>query len=175
MTRLLCILTVTAWSLLALWSPPTVVAAAPTWWVEPAMATCESLGVPGRLAVAIILTESGGQPYAIRVNQGQGRAIFPTTYAAGVRAVDVARQATANLDLGLFQVNYCTWGPRLGLTPAQLLHPDVNLWAGCTVLREALAAGGAPWQQIGRYHSPTPARQRAYAHKVATWLTALTK
>jgi soluble lytic murein transglycosylase-like protein len=152
---------------------PMALATPPTWWVQPARQTCEGMGVPGSLAVAVILTESGGQPYALRVNQGRGVAVFPPTYAAGVRALQVALRVTTRLDLGLFQVHYPTWGPRLGLTAAQLLHPPVNLWAGCTILREALAAGGAPWQQIGRYHSPTPARQRAYARKVAVWLTKL--
>jgi soluble lytic murein transglycosylase-like protein len=127
------------------------------------------------LAVAVILTESRGQPYAIRVNQGPGTAVYPVTYAAGVQAVARAVQTTPNTDIGLMQVNYQTWGPRLGLTPAQLLHPTVNLWAGCTVLQQALATGGAVWQQIGRYHSPTSARQVSYARKVAAWLTLLTK
>jgi soluble lytic murein transglycosylase-like protein len=139
------------------------------------METCEALGVPGVLAVAVILTESRGQPYAIRVNQGTGQAVFPVTYAAGVQAVTAALARTPNTDLGLMQVNYATWGPRLGLTPAQLLHPTVNLWAGCTVLKQALATDGALWQQIGRYHSPTPARQHVYAQKVTAWLTILTK
>jgi soluble lytic murein transglycosylase-like protein len=151
----------------------TALAAPPTWWVQPARQTCEAMGVPGKLAVAVILTESGGQPYALRVNYGSGVAVFPPTYAAGVRALQVALRVTTRLDLGLFQVHYPTWGPRLGLSPAQLLHPAVNIRSGCTILRDALAAGGASWQQIGRYHSPTPARQRAYARKVAAWLTKL--
>lgn len=149
------------------------VATPPTWWVQSARQTCEAMGVSGNLAVAVILTESGGQPYALRVNHGRGVAVFPPTYAAGVRALQVALRVASQLDLGLFQVHYPTWGPRLGLTPAQLLQPAVNLRAGCTILRDALAAGGAPWQQIGRYHSPTPARQRAYARKVAAWLMQL--
>ena len=146
-----------------------------TWWVTPAMATCEALGVPGRLAVAVILTESRGQPYAIRVNQGPGQVLLPATYAAGVQAVTAILPRTPNMDLGLMQVNYATWGPRLGLTPSQLLHPTVNLWAGCTVLQQALATGGALWQQLGRYHSPTPARQYRYAQQVTTWLSVLTE
>jgi soluble lytic murein transglycosylase-like protein len=139
------------------------------------METCEALGVPGVLAVAVILTESRGQPYALRVNQGNGYAVFPPTYAAGVQAVTRVLPRTRNVDLGLMQVNYATWGPRLGLTPAQLLHPTGNLWAGCTVLKQALATGGALWQQLGRYHSPTPARQYRYAQQVTAWLTVLTE
>ena len=101
--------------------------------------------------------------------------MFPATYEAGVQAVTATLPRTPNMDLGLMQVNYATWGPRLGLTPAQLLHPTVNLWAGCTVLQQALATGGALWQQLGRYHSPTPARQYRYAQQVTTWLRVLTE
>jgi soluble lytic murein transglycosylase-like protein len=162
------------WCVLSMPGCP-VQATSPTWWVQSAMETCEALGVPGRLAVAVILTESRGQPYAIRVNQGTGYAVFPATYAAGVQAVTAAVTRAPNTDLGLMQVNYAIWGPRLGLTPAQLLHPTVNLWAGCTVLKQALTTGGALWQQLGRYHSPTPARQYAYARRVMAWLSILAK
>ena len=98
--------------ILGLWVS-SVQATPPTWWVSPAMETCEALGVPGLLAVAVILTESRGQPYAIRVNQGKGKVVFPTTYEAGAQAVTVALTRTSNMDLGLMQVNYATWGPRL--------------------------------------------------------------
>ena len=77
-----------------------VQATPPTWWVLPAMETCEALGVPGVLAVAVILTESRGQPYAVRVNQGPGRTLLPATYEAAVQAVTVAlqQQTTAGGD-----------------------------------------------------------------------------
>jgi soluble lytic murein transglycosylase-like protein len=152
-----------------------VQATPPTWWVPLALETCEALGVPGPLAVAVILTESRGQPYAIRVNQGTGHTLVSTTYEAGVLAVTSVLQHTSNADVGLMQVNYATWGSRLGLTAAQLLHPTINLWAGCTVLRQSLAAGGELWQQIGRYHSPAPARQYTYAQHVTAWLRLLTR
>jgi soluble lytic murein transglycosylase-like protein len=125
--------------------------------------------------VAVILTESRGQPYAIRVNQGAGQVLSPATYEAGVQAVTAILPRTSNMDLGLMQVNYATWGSRLGLIPAQLLHPTVNLWAGCTVLQQALATDGVLWQQLGRYHSPTPARQYRYAQQVTTWLRVLSE
>jgi hypothetical protein len=38
------------------------------------------------------------------------------------------------------------------------------------MLRQALEGGGSLWQQIGRYHSPVPTRQHAYAQKVFAWL-----
>jgi len=143
------------------------------WWVRPAVQTCQRFGVPGALVVSIILAESGGEPYAIRVNQGRGVAVFPRTYEAGARAAEVAVRFTPNVDLGLMQVNFREWGRPLGLTPAQLLRPDVNLLVGCAVLKQALETDGPAWQRVGRYHSPHPARQRAYAGRVAAWLRAL--
>lgn len=146
--------------------------AASTWWVEPAVRTCQAFGVSRILAMSIILTESGGEPYAIRVNHGRGIALFPRTYEDAARMAEATVRITPNVDLGLMQVNYREWGRPLGLTPAQLLHPEVNLLVGCAILRLALAEGGPVWQGIGRYHSPHPERQRAYATKVAAWLKA---
>lgn len=162
--------------------------AAATWWVEPAVQTCQTFGISRFLAISIILTESGGEPYAIRVNrpfgkaQGKGRgpvlsgvegmALFPRTYEAAARMAEAAVRITPNVDLGLMQVNYREWGRPLGLTPTQLLHPELNLLVGCAILKLALAEGGPVWQGIGRYHSPYPGRQRAYATKVAAWLKA---
>lgn len=149
------------------------VQAAATWWIEPAMQTCRAWGVPPSLAMSVILAESGGQPYAIRVNAGGGRVMVPRSREDAARMAEAAVRVTPNVDLGLMQVNYREWGKPLGLTPAQLVDPEVNLEVGCAVLKLALAAGGADWQRVGRYHSPDPVRQRLYAAKVAGWLQAL--
>jgi soluble lytic murein transglycosylase-like protein len=137
------------------------------------MQTCEALGVPGLLAVAVILTESRGQPYAVRINAGAGVAVYPATYEAAQQATSVGLALTDNLDLGLMQVNYHYQGRPRGLSPAELLRPRTNLRVGCTVLKEALAGRGPAWQRIGRYHSGNPGRQRAYALRVTLWLEAL--
>ena len=88
---------------------------------------CQPLGVPGLLALAVIATESRGQPYAIRVNQGPGQVLLPATYAAGVQAVTATLPRTPNMDLGLMQVNYATWGappgPHPGPTPPSNRQP----------------------------------------------------
>jgi hypothetical protein len=151
------------------------------------VAACHQVGVPASLALAIVATESGGRPYAIRVNTGRGTASFPATYAAAVHTVTTVSQYTTNVDLGLFQLNYrevqrrsaawtqqgalrAFWQPLHGVAPSSLLAPPVNALVGCVMLRQALDGGGALWQQIGRYHSPMPTRQHAYAQKVFAWL-----
>jgi hypothetical protein len=144
-------------------------------WVGPAIETCEALGVPGVLALAVILTESLGQPYAVRINHGTGVSRYPSTVQAAEQVTLAALTQTDNLDVGLMQVNYRHHGRRHGVTPTDLIHPQVNLRVGCTVLQEALVSGGSLWERIGRYHSPHPARQRAYAQRVRRWLMLLTQ
>ncbi len=159
-------------------------------WRVTIVAACQQVGVPATLALAIVATESGGRPYAIRVNTRRGTASFPTTYAAAVATVTAASQHTTNVDLGLFQLNYrevqrrsvawaqqgpfrVFWQPLHGVAPALLLAPQVNALVGCVMLRQALEGGGPLWQQIGRYHSPVPTRQHPYAQRVFAWLDRL--
>jgi hypothetical protein len=156
-------------------------------WQVTTVAACHQVGVPVALALAVVATESGGRPYAIRVNTGHGTAHFPATYAAAVQTVTVTSQRTTNVDLGLFQLNYrevqrrsaraaqqgpfrAFWQRIHGVTPAVLLVPAVNALVGCVMLRQALDGGGPLWQQIGRYHSPVPIRQHPYAQRVFAWL-----
>jgi soluble lytic murein transglycosylase-like protein len=156
-------------------------------WQVTTVAACQQVGVPAALALALVATESGGRPYAIRVNTGRGTASFPATYAAAVQTVTAVAQHTTHVDLGLFQVNYREvqrrsaawtqqgalrpfWQQLHAVSPALLLAPAVNALVGCVMLRQALDAGGARWQQIGRYHSPVPTRQHAYAQRVFAWL-----
>jgi hypothetical protein len=159
-------------------------------WQVTTVTACHQVSVPAALALAIVATESGGQPYAIRVNTGRGRVAFPATYAAAVHTVTAVAQRTTNVDLGLFQVNYrevqrrsaawtqqgawrTFWQYLRGVAPATLLAPTVNALVGCVMVRQALEGGGAQWQQIGRYHSPDPTRQYGYAQKVFAWLARL--
>jgi soluble lytic murein transglycosylase-like protein len=162
-------------------------ALADTPWRVTTVAACQQVGVPASLALAVVATESGGRPYAIRVNTGRGTAHFPATYAAAVQTVTAVRPHTTNVDLGLFQLNYrevqrrsaqaaqqgafrAFWQPLHTVSPALLLAPPVNALIGCVMLRQALDAGGPLWQQLGRYHSPVPTRQHPYAQRVFTWL-----
>lgn len=142
-------------------------------WDPAALRHCEAQGVPAVLARAVIQVESGGHPYALRVNGGQGRSLYPRTHAEAVRLLQAVLPRSRNVDLGLMQVNLGIWGARLQVTAAQLLDPATNLRVGCTVLRRALGTRGPAWQRLGRYHSGKPARQRAYALRVTRWLERL--
>jgi hypothetical protein len=161
--------------------------AADTPWRVTTVAACQQVGVPAALALAVVATESGGRPYAIRVNTGRGTASFPATYPAAVQTLTALHPRTTNLDLGLFQLNYrevqrrsaqaaqqgpwrTFWQPLSGIAPAVLLAPAVNTLVGCVMLRQALEGGGPLWQQIGRYHSPVLTRQHPYAQRVFAWL-----
>jgi len=165
-------------------------ALADTPWRVTTVTACQQVGVPASLALAVVAIESGGRPYAIRVNTGRGSASFPATYAAAVQTVTTLHPRTANIDLGLFQLNYrevqrrsvawtqqgvfrAFWYQLRGVAPAALLAPSVNALVGCVMLRQALEGGGPLWQQIGRYHSPLPARQQHYAQHVFAWLDRL--
>jgi hypothetical protein len=176
--------------LLALLLGPALGTRAEMPWRVTTVAACHQVGVPASLALAIVATESSGRPYAIRVNTGRGRTSFPATYAAAVQTVTAVARHTTNIDLGLFQLNYREvhrrsaawtqqgvwrgfWQQLRGVAPAALLAPKVNALVGCVMLRQALDAGGAWWQQIGRYHSPLPARQQHYAQHVFAWLDRL--
>jgi soluble lytic murein transglycosylase-like protein len=142
-------------------------------WDTEAFRHCADQGIPVPLVLAVIQTESSGHPYAIRINAGRGRALYPRTHAEAVRILQAITPLTTNIDIGLLQVNVGIWGARLQVTATELLDPATNLTVGCRILRRALATQGAAWQRLGRYHSGTPARQRAYAQRVTEWLEVL--
>ena len=76
---------------------------------------------------------------------------------------------TDNVDIGLMQVNWRTWGKAArshGLGPYDLLDPQTNLWMGCRILVEALSGRGSFVARLGRYHSRRPERGRWYARRV---------
>jgi soluble lytic murein transglycosylase-like protein len=137
---------------------------------SPAAHLCAAQGVPSLLAAAVIHTESGGRPYALRINAGRGRSLYPRTRDEAIWLLRVIAPITRNIDIGLFQINVGIWGDRFQVTAEQLLDPATNLAVGCRILQRALRTQGPLWRRIGRYHSGNPGRQRAYAHRVAHWM-----
>lgn len=82
---------------------------------------------------AIIKVESAGNPLAIGVNYGGGRAQKPKT---AQEAAQIARNLIANgknIDMGLMQINSANM-KRLGLTPEQLFDPCQNIRVGTKIL-----------------------------------------
>jgi len=83
---------------------------------------------------AVVLQESGGNPYAIGVNRGAPRlAQQPTTRDRAVAEVKRLLAAGHNFDAGLAQINVANWN-WLGLTAENVFDPCTNLKAAQAVL-----------------------------------------
>lgn len=84
---------------------------------------------------AIIKVESSGNPLAIGVNFGGGRAHKPDNTQ---EAAQIARNLIANgknIDMGLMQINSANM-KRLGLTTEQIFDPCTNINIGTKILSQ---------------------------------------
>lgn len=89
---------------------------------------------------------------------------------------DALNKATYNgsVDTGVMQIN-SGWWPTLrenGIDPESLKDPCTNIAVGTWILARAVQRHGMDWKAVGAYHSPTPARQEAYAAKIRNHLVA---
>jgi soluble lytic murein transglycosylase-like protein len=112
------------------------------------------------LIVAVILAESGGNPYAININ-GVG-SFYPSSYEEAVELIYGYNRA--NVDIGLMQVNYLSWGGVTGLGPEEFFDPWINVCVGSQILAHYIRQNGYPG--IGRYNAISPAKQVKYIRKV---------
>ena len=138
-------------------------------WCPLSNRACGVEGLQSSVVEGIIMVESGGNPWALHVGIGKGYAFYPRNQAEARRYLAVSLALTDNVDIGLMQVNWRTWGKAArshGLAPYDLLDPQTNLWMGCRILAEALATGGRFEARLGRYHSRGPERGRWYARRV---------
>jgi transglycosylase-like protein with SLT domain len=139
---------------------------------DPYVAAANEAGVPLPVLIAVVGAESAYHPWALDV---EGRQVFCRSRAEAESVL--ATTATANVDIGLMQINWRFWGPRLGVAKIALLDPALNLRMGARILRDSLeqrhdvashqqlSFGGAPraraLQQAGiRRLSSLPARRR---------------
>ena len=137
---------------------------------------CQIAGLPPAIVAGIIAVESGGHPLALRINLGKGYSLYPDTLRLARRYLEIALKHTSNIDIGLMQVNWRTWGATarsLGIAAPDLLNAAVNKRFGCRILAAALRGKGSLAARLGRYHSSTPARQRAYTRRVLAAAAAL--
>jgi soluble lytic murein transglycosylase-like protein len=134
--------------------------------------------VPAGILFAIALTESGrkaadGQilpyPWAMNVN---GKASYFANRAEAARRLTQLLGEGKQPDIGLMQVNWRYHRRKLG-DVSQAFDPWLNLRAGATVLRDAYRATGDWWKAVGRYHSATPKRAKAYRARVLRWYARL--
>lgn len=136
-------------------------------WQDLVRRHCPARGVPAKVAEAVIAVESRGHAYALGVTIGNAhRAFFPASRHEALVRLAVALRNTENVDIGLMQLNWRTWGALLGVQPETLLDPETNIRLGCRLLGAHLAGAGPLWQRLGRYHSGTPTRQLGYARRV---------
>ena len=138
-------------------------------WCAQSRNACGIAGLPAAVVEGIIRVESGGNPWALHVGIGRGHALYPRSRAEARRLLAVSLALTDNVDIGLMQVNWRTWGATaegLGLSAADLLAAAANLKMGCRILARALSGGGAFLERLGRYHSYRPERGRRYARRV---------
>ena len=145
--------------------------AAPAWagWCPLSKRACGVEGLQSSVVEGIIMVESGGNPWALHVGVGKGYAFYPRNQAEARRYLAVSLALTDNVDIGLMQVNWRTWGKAVrshGLGPYDLLDADTNMMMGCRILAESLSGRGSFEARLGRYHSRRPERGRWYARRV---------
>ena len=138
-------------------------------WCPRSQNMCGVRGLSSAVVEGIIAVESGGHPWALHVGLGKGHALYPRSLGEARRFLAVALSLTRQVDIGLMQINWQTWGAtarRFGLSPQDLLDPQTNLRMGCHILAAALSTSGSFEVRLGRYHSWRPRRGRWYARRV---------
>ncbi|MCJ7664021.1 MAG: lytic transglycosylase domain-containing protein [Desulfobacterales bacterium] len=122
-------------------------------------------GIPVDLLAAVAWAETTIFPYAINV---RGKTYYFTSRAQALKALKGIK--TADVDIGLFQVNYRLWAEPLGLKKEDLLDTRVCAIMGALILKYNLQRHQDPWVAVGRYHSGDMSRMRAYQTKVSRGL-----
>ena len=138
-------------------------------WCPLSNRACGVVGLPSAVVEGIIVVESGGRPWALRVGIGKGFSFYPRSAAEARRFLAVSLALTDNVDIGLMQINWRTWRESvraLGLDAYDLLDAETNMMMGCRILAEALSGRGPFLARLGRYHSLRPERGRWYARRV---------
>ena len=110
--------------------------------------------------------------YAIRTPKG---AIFPKSYEEAVNTLNYQLKIykPKMIDVGLMQIN----GQHFGKvnSPEELLDPRINIKVASRILKKAMDSTSNKLIGIGRYHSFTEWRARAYGARVLAVYNNLTK
>jgi|YelNatPaOPRAMG01_1025707.scaffolds.fasta_scaffold04792_9 hypothetical protein len=151
---MVCALLATAFLLPGIATP----AAAPA--ADPYVAASRRTGVPLALLAAVAGVESDYHPWALNIH---GQQVYCRSRK---QAEQILLGAPDNVDIGLMQINYKFWGPRLKVSKLQLLDPRSNLFYGALILKQCLARGGDIWRRISDYHSGGVAARNRYNRRV---------
>ena len=119
-------------------------------------------GLPKELILSVIWNESRGNPNAVNIN-GVASYSAPTPENA-LRYI--YRHNRANVDVGLMQVNWMTWGPVYRVTIADLLDPATNVCVGSRIMRDYITEHKGSWRGVGRYNADSFNKQEAYAYRI---------
>ncbi len=128
-------------------------------------------GLSRDLILSVILVESSGNPHAVNINGVRG--FQPASAEAALKII--YHYNNSNVDIGLMQINWKTWGPVYGVKPAQLLDPHYNVCLGAKILRDYLEQHNWSWKGVGRYNAVSPNKQAIYAKKVAAMYSRVKK
>ncbi len=129
--------------------------------VDPYAAAAQDAGVPLAVLVAVAGAESAYHPWALDI---EGRQVFCRSREEAETVL--ANTTTNNVDIGVMQINWRFWGPRLGVAKNDLLDPRINLLMGARILRESLSRNGTIWRRISNYHSGAPHERDRYNQQV---------
>lgn len=129
--------------------------------------------LPARLMAAISLVESGrasrdrtaivAWPWTV-TSGGKGR-YYPTKAKAVAAVKRLRAHGVSNIDVGCMQVNL-HFHPKAFSSIEQALDPAHNVGYAGTFLYKLKTASGSWADAVGRYHSGTAKRARAYRNKV---------
>ncbi len=128
---------------------------------DPYVTAAQEAGVPLHVLVAVAGAESGYHPWALDI---EGKQVFCKSREEAEAVL--AKTVTTNVDIGLMQINWRFWGPRLGVAKNDLLDPRINLRMGARILREGLDRDGSVWRRISNYHSGKTTERDRYNRQV---------
>ncbi|MBE0427215.1 MAG: lytic transglycosylase domain-containing protein [Nitrospirae bacterium] len=128
-------------------------------------------GLPGDLILSVIWVESRGNPYAVNINGVGG--FFPKSLSDSLKIIYHFNKT--NVDIGLMQINWMTWGPVYGLKPVDFFDPFINICIGSKILRHYIDKHNGSWRGVGRYNAVSYDKQVKYALKVADTYKIISK
>lgn len=125
--------------------------------------------IPSPLLQAIVLTESGDNPFALNID---GRSYFPLsrTEAAALLA---EHRAVDRADIGCAQISMRYHADFFAGSTAGPFDPQGNLVYAAWLLSDNKRRYGSWAMAVARYHSTTPERQVEYVCRVMDQLARL--
>jgi hypothetical protein len=133
--------------------------------------------LPSGLLTAIALTESAHRPAGMdrtvpwpwTINSPKGSFYLDSRRAAVAKVEELRALGVTNIDVGCMQVNL-HFHPDAFHSLDDAFHPPSNVGYAARFLTDLQRNTDKLFDAVGRYHSGTPWRSRAYAQKVyARW------